>query len=576
MVGLRRTRDLRHYTGDALALLTGRRQAYGFWWVERFLSEVARAGGAETLTDALAAWTAKLWLSGKTDPDQPMPAFYVDGHKKPVYSDNLIPRGLVGRTGKVLGCRALVLLHDAAGHPLLATTHRGDLPLKEGLPPLITRYEQATEDAHLVQLVVDREGMAAEWLAGLAAQGRTVVTVLRADQYQGLASFSEIGPFVPWRCDRRGRVIREVASARYSLPLPDHPGQRLPLWVALVRDWTRQVPVPASKAVQASRPRWDADLEWKAGWWWDADWVATSSPALPTEPKLIPIVTTAPLVDAVALAETYTHRWPAQENSLRDWLLALGLDTNHGYRATPVENSEVSKRRGALQGRLERLQRWAQRARERTDRASRRYKRRCQESKAYADHLYRLLTDHQQDLLQQGVDRDEVRLTIRQEQREADAKIAAYEQRQWRAYDTSNAEFRKCERYCREQRQVLRALEDLATAERPMYALDQRKDQVMTALKLALVNLVMWVRQQYFPASYAQATWHRLAPFFRLPGQIHHTPETVEIVVRPFNDRRLMRDLAALCVQINTTLPHLPDGRLLRLALEPAARGRRT
>lgn len=279
--------------------------------MEQFLSEVARAGGAETLTDALAAWTARLWLPDKADQDQPVPAFYVDGHKKPVYSDHLIPRGLVGRTGKVLGCRALVLLHDAAGHPLLATTHRGDLSLKEGLLPLVTRYEQAAEDAHLVQLVVDREGMAAEWLAKLAAQGRRVVTVLRADQYQGLASFSEIGPFVPWRYDRQGRVVREVASARYSLPLPDHPGQRLPLWVALVRDWTRQVTVPASKADRASPPGFDADLEWKAGWWWEADWVATPSPAPPTEPKLIPIVTTAPIQDAVALAETYIHRWPA-------------------------------------------------------------------------------------------------------------------------------------------------------------------------------------------------------------------------------------------------------------------------
>lgn len=150
----------------------------------------------------------------------------------------------------------------------------------------------------------------------------------------------------------------------------------------------------------------------------------------------------------------------------------------------------------ALQGRLERLQRWAQRARERTDRANRLYSRRCQETKTHADQLYRRLTDHQQELLQQGVDRDEVRATIRREQREADVQIAADEQRQWRAYETSNAEFRKCERYCREQRQVLRALEDLETAERPMYELDHRKDQVMSIFKLALVNLVMWVRQQ--------------------------------------------------------------------------------
>jgi hypothetical protein len=49
-VGLRRTYDLRGYIGDALALLTGRQRAYGYRHTERFLSAVARAGGAETLT----------------------------------------------------------------------------------------------------------------------------------------------------------------------------------------------------------------------------------------------------------------------------------------------------------------------------------------------------------------------------------------------------------------------------------------------------------------------------------------------------------------------------------------------
>jgi hypothetical protein len=48
----------------------------------------------------------------------------MDGHRKPVYSAVLVPRGPVGRLdGKILGCRELVVLHDARGHPLLATCH---------------------------------------------------------------------------------------------------------------------------------------------------------------------------------------------------------------------------------------------------------------------------------------------------------------------------------------------------------------------------------------------------------------------------------------------------------------------
>jgi hypothetical protein len=178
-VGLRRTWDLRGYTGQALALLTGRHRAYGYRHTERFLAEVASVGADALLTEALARWTASLWEPRPQGRENLVPVFYVDGHRKPVHADALIPRGLIGRTGKVLGCRALVVLHDQAGHPLLVTTHRGDQHLTMGLPAMLTHYEQAAGLENLKRIVVDREGMAAEFLAALGSEGRTVVTVLR-------------------------------------------------------------------------------------------------------------------------------------------------------------------------------------------------------------------------------------------------------------------------------------------------------------------------------------------------------------------------------------------------------------
>jgi len=112
-VGLRRTWDLRGYTGQALALLTSRSHAYGYRHTERFLAELASVGADAPLTEALARWTASLWEKGAQGRENLVPVFYVDGHRKTVYADSLIPRGLIGRTGKVLGCRALVVLHDA-------------------------------------------------------------------------------------------------------------------------------------------------------------------------------------------------------------------------------------------------------------------------------------------------------------------------------------------------------------------------------------------------------------------------------------------------------------------------------
>jgi hypothetical protein len=566
-VGLRRTWDLCGYTGEGLAVLTQRQRALSYRHTERFLSQVAHAGGDEPLTDALAAWTARLWPVQKQEPGQPPPVLYLDGHKKPVYTDHLIPRGLIGRTGKVLGCRALLLLHDARGHPLFATTHRGDLHLTKGAQTFLARYDQAAGEEPIARLIIDREGMAAEFLHVLAAQRRTVVTILRSNQYQGVNSFTEVGPFVPLCRDRQGTVTREVAHARFALALPDHPEATLPLGVALIRDVRRRMPVVCEPAEGTSSERWDVDLD-QANWqWWKSGWVATPTPAAPTEPKLIPIVTTASSVDAVELAQVYIHRWPAQENALRDFLMSVGLDTNHGYAQRRVENSEVARSRTVLERKLAKMQRQAQAARERRELAEERSRTWEKRIKAKRAEATRVLTKHLQVWEQQGVGPYLLRERREAWKRVAEADLAKDQQRKRQADDIFRAAFDTCERACRQQRDLLRQLEDLAESEQAMYELDHRKDQMMTVLKLALVNLVMWARDTYFPATYAHTTWHRLAPFFQLPGRVVWGTDAVQVELRSFNNRQLNRDLAAVCAQVNAAQPRLPDGRQLQLCL---------
>ena len=221
VAGLARTWDLRSYTGTMLAVVTGRERAYSQRYTERFLARLAHAGAAECLTEVIARWTGSLWQEDQPCAEQAAPSdvFYVDGLSLAVYSDVLVPRGPVGKLGgKILGCRELVVLHDARGHPHLSTTHRGDQHLTLGLPCMLHRYEQATGQALMQRVVVDREGMAAEFLAQLQQEGRQVVTLLRADQYEGEASFEQVGPWQPWRYNRQGQLICEVASARFAPP----------------------------------------------------------------------------------------------------------------------------------------------------------------------------------------------------------------------------------------------------------------------------------------------------------------------------------------------------------------------
>ncbi len=168
------------------------------------------------------------------------------------------------------------------------------------------------------------------------------------------------------------------------------------------------------------------------------------------------------------------------------------IDTNHGYAKTAVVNSEVAKRRTALEQRLATLRRWTASARGRYQHATALSDRLRKQAKARGETLYRGLNERMFALEEQGMADHVVRREIKERKAAIDAELQELWQRIYRIDARQDQDWRKQERYCREQREVLRALEDLASKEREMYELDNRKDQVMTVCKVALVNLVMW------------------------------------------------------------------------------------
>lgn len=567
VAGLARTWDLRTYTGTMLALLTGRGCAYSYAYVEQFLSRLARAGADENLTNAAAQWTWALWHDEHTKPEQEV-VFYIDGHRKAVYSDVLVPRGPVGKLGgKILGCRELVVLHDDEGHPLLATTHRGDQHLTQGAPQLLHRYEQATELVHLDDLVVDREGMAAEFLFQLHTEGRRVVTLLRSNQYKDEGSFTDVGEWLPWRLDREGSVVCEVAAARFQLPRSTQPDQPLEVRVALIRDWRKLIVCKAAPDGQTDESgRWKADLAPAKQNFWEPEWQATPAPPEITRPKLIPVVTTAAEADAVELARTYFRRWNCQENAIRDWLIPLNLDTNHGYAKEPVVNSELVKRRTTLEKRLAHLHRLAAESRKRLHQMG--------ECNQVREQQVVVWEQRQQELLAQvtaleaaSQSADPDLLAIKAQQLEAEWEV---HHRCVLLEATSVAgkrEMNHCERACRALRHVLRQQEELRACEREMQELDNTKDQIMTLLKVGLANLGMWVRDHYFGEGYQSCGWERLMPFFQLSGWITATEIEVRLDFSPFNHRGMERDLQVLCHKVTTEGAQLPDGRRLVLTV---------
>jgi hypothetical protein len=245
-----------------------------------------------------------------------------------------------------------------------------------------------------------------------------------------------------------------------TLPREDHPDEPLCLQVALIRDLRRKVAVQPDPEEAGSPQRWDSDLSLDERGWWREGWQATAAPAKETTDKLIPIVTTqkTPTIDAAELAQIYIHRWPAQENIIKDYLLPLGLDTNHGFAKMAVENSEVTKRRTHLEQRLARLKQWAQSAGKREAQASRRRERLSTAYNTRSKEWYRELWKYQLTLKEQNLPEYVFRRKIKERKAEIDADLEPLGSKEWQAYEQCNQEFAKQERYCKEQREGLRGL----------------------------------------------------------------------------------------------------------------------
>ena len=221
----------------------------------------------------------------------------------------------------------------------------------------------------------------------------------------------------------------------------------------------------------------------------EVGWVATPTPSAPTEPTLIPIVTTASSVDALELAQVYTHRWPAQETAYR-FPGEPGPGPNHGFAKVQVEELGRSEDREGAGRKLAKAHAWPKAHGSGWPRPKSALEKLESRVKAHRAKIARLGTARQQ--MAEQPERPDPCLWARTgataSGRDRTGEVPATETR---AEETYRVAFATCERACCQQRTLLRELEDLKKKERVMYELEHAKDQVMTVLKLALANLVM-------------------------------------------------------------------------------------
>jgi hypothetical protein len=538
-LGLFKPHDLNPYTGTALGLLTERHRPYSADEMEHFVLSCVQIGWTEPLTTDVAGWATQLWAtSDPSDSDTPT-YLYWDWHVKAIYSDYHVPRTKHGTRDRVVGARKQLMLHDAAGHLLFMRTYRGDVHLIDGMVDGTAYYEGLAESRRLTHQIFDREGLSVVHFKDLLGgeERRQFITCLKSNQYEGVDSFELSSSFTPFRHDRYGQVVQEIAEASYVLKDRRVGEDGLPLRAILLR-----------------KPPDEADDE--------AD----------DEARLHVVVTSDWEPPAADIARWYRDRYPKQENAIRDWWLPLGGDVNVGYDKREVENSELAKRKTELEAQLETLERYIAACQARLQNAQRQYQKHTERYQTEWQTARRALREaiQQRDArgdaalaIYQWAQAEEIRIQEQLEPRHARVKAAA---------ERLDKERDKQQRYCEEQQKKKRALAEISQkiASCPMYELDDRKDQLLSALRLCLGNVLQWLRDTVFPESYTNATCKTLAPFVQMGGFVIEHPDRIEVFLDGFWQSAKQRDLEEVVARCNAQSLTAPDGRPLRFGICPA------
>jgi len=268
---------------------------------------------------------------------------------------------------------------------------------------------------------------------------------------------------------------------------------------------------------------------------------------------------------ATDIAHWYRGRYPQQENAIRDWWLPLGGDINVGYDKGPVENSELAKRKEALEGQVKTLERYLTASQERLQKAQSQ----CRKHTARYQAAWQATQQTLQETIQQRDLQGEAAWVFFQwaqaEESRLQQQLEPLRARVQAAAERVEKEREKQQNYHRAQEEKTQAVvaltQKMATC--PMYELDDRKDQLVSALRVCLVNVLQWLRDTVFPASYAQATCPTLAPFIQMGGYVNQQPDRIEVMLDGFWQAARQRDLKEVVARCNTQAFTAPDGRPL-------------
>jgi hypothetical protein len=498
------------YDDAGLGLLTETGYTYRSSTIDHYLLELTRLQIATPLGRALAGCYWRAWYQAETIVDGHV--FYLDMHDKVVWTHKRGPVGFVSALHEVHACLKQVFVHGRGGHPLYCETRAADVHLNEVVVEIALNLEQAVGRRVVQVIVTDREGLSAEVIQALARHQKAIVALLKANQYTGEADFDHRGPFRPLRDPRTGIVTHQVVDADFWLA-PD-------------------LQVRAALIYEGERPD-----------------------------HLIALITTVSRGEEHEVRRIvgwYLARWNAQENSFRDQIAFVHLNTNFGLHAKrAVPDRRVARQITELTAHLEAV------------------KRKADAKLAGLAEMDRLI--------QNQVARYDQKVTAllrppRRQGPQAPARAAKREQRlaEYRQQHHTRLVKRLARRTKLEQEleahrqeqargvQILTKLDPHAQ----FFEIDTEKDQIVAHLRVGLHNSVLWARDHYFGSRYQHATPLTLwRTFFNQDGFYHATQDRVVVTLNPFRDPQVQREAIAACQRFNERRIKTLSGKVIEMSV---------
>lgn len=496
------------YDDNGLGLLTEADHAYRSSTLDHYLIELTRLQIATPLGRALARCYWRAWYQVETMADGHV--FYLDMHDKVVWTNQRTPLGFVSALHEVHACLKQVFVHGRGGHPLYCETRAADVHLNEVVVEMALHLEQAVGRRVVQVIVTDREGLSAEVIQALARHKKALVTLLKANQYTGEADFDRRGRFRPLRDPRTGIVTHRVADADFEL--------------------TPDLRVRAALIYEVERPD-----------------------------HLIVLITTVSRVeepDMRRIVGWYLARWNAQENSFRDQIAFVHLNTNFGLHAKrAVPDRHIARQIAELTAHLDAV------------------KRKADAKLIGLTNLERLI--HNQ------IARHDQRVAAllhppRQHGPQAPARAAKREQRLAEYRQRHHARLvtrltrrtkleQELEAHRQEQERVVQALSGL-DPQAQFFEIDTEKDQIVAHLRVGLHNSVLWARDHYFGSRYQHGTPLTLwRTFFNQDGFYRATEDRIVISLAPFHDPQVQQEAIAACQRFNERQIKTLSGKMIEM-----------